>query len=95
MDVSPSYANRARSSVRLDATFATIPGLRIVMPSFADDAVGLMRMSMRSRGITIYIENKFLYNQFFTKAAKPSSNHIVPFGKSRVRREGSDITIVT
>src|SRR2546422_2051086 len=65
-------------SQSLDATFATMPGLRIVMPSFADDAVGLMRMGMRSRGFTIYIENKFLYNQFFTKSPRPSSDHIVP-----------------
>jgi 2-oxoisovalerate dehydrogenase E1 component len=82
-------------SQSLDATFATIPGLRIVMPSFADDAVGLMRMSMRSKGPTIFIENKFLYNQFFTKTPKPSPNHIIPFGKARVRREGNDLTIIS
>jgi 2-oxoisovalerate dehydrogenase E1 component len=64
------------------------------MPAFADDAVGLMRMGMRSRGFTIYIENKFLYNQFFTKSARPSPNHIVPFGKARVRRTGSDMSII-
>ena len=81
-------------SQSLDATFATIPGVRIVMPSFADDAVGLMRMGMRSRGLTVYIENKFLYNQFFTKTPKPSTNHIVPFGKARVLREGTDLSII-
>ena len=81
-------------SQSLDATFATMPGLRIVMPSFADDAVGLMRMAMRSRGVTIYIENKFLYNQFFTKAPQPSPGHVVPFGKARLRREGNDLSIV-
>jgi 2-oxoisovalerate dehydrogenase E1 component len=72
-----------------------MPGLRIVMPSFADDAVGLMRMAMRSRGTTIFIENKFLYNQFFTKTPKPSASHIVPFGKARTRREGTDLSIIT
>jgi 2-oxoisovalerate dehydrogenase E1 component len=81
-------------SQSLDATFATMPGIRIVMPSFADDAVGLMRMAMRSRGFTVFIENKFLYNQFFTKAHRPSAEHVVPFGKARIRREGSDLTIV-
>jgi 2-oxoisovalerate dehydrogenase E1 component len=81
-------------SQSLDGTFATISGLRIVMPSSADDAVGLMRMAMRSRGITIFIENKFLYNQFFTKSHRPSPQHMVPFGKARVRQEGSDLTIV-
>jgi 2-oxoisovalerate dehydrogenase E1 component len=81
-------------SQSLDGTFATIPGLRIVMPSFADDAIGLMRMAMRSHGPTIYIENKFLYNQFFTRRPRPSATHIVPFGKARVLREGSDMSIV-
>jgi 2-oxoisovalerate dehydrogenase E1 component len=81
-------------SQSLDGTFATIPGLRIVMPSFADDATGLMRMATRSRGVTIYIENKFLYNQFFTKSCRPTAQHIVPFGKARIRQEGSDLSIV-
>ena len=81
-------------SQSLDGTFATIPGIRIVMPTFADDAVGLLRMAMRSRGVTIFIENKFLYNQFFTKTAKPSDQHVIPFGKAKIRREGSDLTIV-
>src|SRR5271169_913567 len=81
-------------SQSLDATFATIPGLRIVMPSFADDAVGLLRMAMRSKGPTIFIENKFLYNQFFTKAPRPSATHVIPFGKARVRREGTDLSII-
>jgi len=81
-------------SQSLDATFATIPGLRIVMPSFADDAIGLMRMAMRSKGITIYIENKFLYNQFFTKTHRPSENHIVPFGKGSIRKTGKDLSII-
>jgi 2-oxoisovalerate dehydrogenase E1 component len=78
-----------------DSTFATIPGIRIVMPAFADDAVGLMRMSMRSRGVTMFMENKFLYNQFFTKSHKPSPDHVVPFGKAKVRRPGSDLSIIT
>ncbi|MFI5252718.1 MAG: thiamine pyrophosphate-dependent enzyme [Bacteroidota bacterium] len=78
-----------------DATLATIPGIRIVMPAFADDAIGLMRMSMRSRGITMYLENKYLYNQFFTKAPKPSPDHIVSFGKAKLRCFGTDLSIVT
>ncbi|HUL44985.1 MAG TPA: thiamine pyrophosphate-dependent enzyme [Bacteroidota bacterium] len=81
-------------SQSLDATFATMPGLRIVMPAFADDAVGLMRMAMRSKGPTFFLENKFLYNQFFTKTPRPSATHIVPFGKARVRREGNDLSII-
>ncbi|HLX11478.1 MAG TPA: thiamine pyrophosphate-dependent enzyme [Bacteroidota bacterium] len=81
-------------SQNVEGTLATLPGLRIVVPSFADDAMGLMRMSMRSKGLTLFIEEKFLYNQFFTKTPKPSANHIVPFGKAKVRREGSDLSII-
>jgi 2-oxoisovalerate dehydrogenase E1 component len=81
-------------SQSLDGTLATIPGIRIVIPSFADDAAGLMRAAMRSRGPTIFIENKFLYNQFFTKTLRPARTHAVPFGKARLRRPGEDLSIV-
>ncbi len=81
-------------SQSVDGIFASFPGMRVVVPSYADDAVGLMRMAMRSKGLTFFIENKFLYNQFFTKAHKPSENHVIPFGKARIRRKGSDMTIV-
>jgi len=81
-------------SQSLDGTLATIPGIRIVIPSFADDAAGLMRSAMRSRGPTIFIENKFLYNQFFTKTLRPDRTHAVPFGKARLRRLGEDLSIV-
>jgi 2-oxoisovalerate dehydrogenase E1 component len=77
-----------------DATFATIPGIRIVMPSFADDAVGLMRTSMRSGGFTVYLENKYLYNQYFVKTPRPSEDHLVRFGSARVVRDGTDLSIV-
>jgi 2-oxoisovalerate dehydrogenase E1 component len=82
-------------SQSVDGTFATLPGLRIVMPSFADDAAGLLRNAMRSKGLTLFLENKFLYNQFFTKTTRPSSDHVVPFGKARIRRTGQDLSIVT
>lgn len=82
-------------SQNLDGTFATLPGLRIVVPAFADDAVGLMRTAMRSCGVTLYLEPKFLYNQYFAKSPRPSQNFCSPFGKARVRRQGSDLSIIT
>ncbi len=82
-------------SQSVDGIFASLPGFRVVVPSFADDAIGLMRMAMRSRGQTFFLENKFIYNQFFTKSHKPSSDHVVPFGKARVRHEGTDLSIIT
>ena len=70
-------------------------GLRVVTPAFADDAVGLLRHAMRSRGITFYLEPKYLYNQVFSKAPDPGEAYEIPFGKARIRREGSDLTIVS
>jgi 2-oxoisovalerate dehydrogenase E1 component len=82
-------------SQNLEGLFTTLPGLRVVMPAFADDAAGMMRHAMRSRGITMYLEPKFLYNQVFAKADDPGENYEIPFGQARVRREGSDLTIVS
>lgn len=82
-------------SQNLEAVFATLPGLRVVTPAFADDAVGLLRHAMRSRGITFFLEPKYLYNQVFAKAPNPGDNYEIPFGKARVRREGADLTIVS
>jgi 2-oxoisovalerate dehydrogenase E1 component len=82
-------------SQNLEGLFTTLPGLRVVVPAFADDAAGMMRHAMRSRGITMYLEPKFLYNQVFAKADDPGENYEIPFGKARVRREGKDLTIVS
>ncbi|MFZ9870501.1 MAG: alpha-ketoacid dehydrogenase subunit alpha/beta [Candidatus Kapaibacteriota bacterium] len=82
-------------SQNLEGTFTTLPGLRVVMPAFADDAVGLMRTAIRSRGTTMYLEPKFLYNYRPTSSAMPPEDYLVPFGKARVRRQGTDATIVT
>lgn len=82
-------------SQNLEGTFTSLPGLRVVTPAFADDAVGMLRAAMRNRGVTLYLEPKFLYNQFFAKAPHPGNDFYVPFGKARIRREGTDLTIVS
>ncbi|HXG65717.1 MAG TPA: thiamine pyrophosphate-dependent enzyme [Blastocatellia bacterium] len=82
-------------SQTLEAVFATLPGIRVVMPAFADDAAGLMRHALRSRGFTFFLEPKYLYNQVFAKAPDPGPNYEIPFGKARTRREGRDLTIVS
>jgi 2-oxoisovalerate dehydrogenase E1 component len=81
-------------SQNLEAAFSTLPGIRVVTPAFADDAAGLLRHSMRSRGITFFLEPKYLYNQVFAKGPNPGDNYEIPFGKARIRREGDDLTIV-
>ncbi|NDV95910.1 2-oxoisovalerate dehydrogenase [Dysgonomonas sp. 521] len=81
-------------SQNLEATFSTLPGVRIVYPSFADDAAGLLRTSMRSEGFTVFLEPKALYNS--VDAATPIPDDFeVPFGKARIRRQGKDLTIIT
>jgi len=82
-------------SQNVEGIMANLPGVRIVVPSFADDACGLLRTALRSRGLTFFLEPKFLYNQIFAQSPKTDENHFVPFGKARVRKEGKDVTIVT
>jgi 2-oxoisovalerate dehydrogenase E1 component len=80
-------------SQNIEGWLTTLPGIRIVVPSFADDAAGLLRTAIRSRGVTVYLEPKFLYNSPMARARVPEE-FAVPFGKARVRREGLDLTIL-
>lgn len=81
-------------SQTIEGALTTLPGVRIVYPSFADDAAGLLRTSMRSRGFTLFCEPKALYNA--VEAATPVPDDFeVPFGKARIRREGTDLSIIT
>jgi 2-oxoisovalerate dehydrogenase E1 component len=82
-------------SQNLEAIFTSLPGLRVVVPAFADDAVGMLRAAFRNRGVTLFLEPKFLYNQFFVKAPNPGNHFYIPFGKARVCHAGSDLTIVS
>jgi 2-oxoisovalerate dehydrogenase E1 component len=81
-------------SQNIEGVLTTFPGLRVVYPAFADDAAGLLRTSMRSRGLTLFLEPKALYNDPSAEAIVPGDFE-VPFGKARIRREGTDLTIVT
>jgi 2-oxoisovalerate dehydrogenase E1 component len=80
-------------SQNIEGWLVTLPGIRVVTPAFADDAAGLLRTSIRSRGITLFLEPKFLYNNPMARANVPAE-FAVPFGKARLRREGTDLTIV-
>jgi 2-oxoisovalerate dehydrogenase E1 component len=81
-------------SQTIEGAITTFPGVRVVYPSFADDAAGLLRTCLRSRGLNFYMEPKALYNS--PKAATPVPDDFeVPFGKARFRREGKDLTMIT
>ena len=81
-------------SQTIEGALTTFPGIRVVYPAFADDAAGLLRTAIRSRGVTMFMEPKALYNSL--KAATPVPDDFeVPFGKARIRKEGSDLSIIT
>ncbi len=79
-------------SQTIEGSLANIPGVRIVYPTFADDAYGLVRTAMKSEGPTLFLEPKALYNDPRTRCQIPEDFE-VPFGKARVRREGSDVVV--
>jgi len=81
-------------SQNIEGALVSIPGVRIVYPSFADDAAGLLRTAMRSEGLTMFMEPKALYQDPKAATVVPDDFE-VPFGKARIRKEGSDLTIIT
>ena len=81
-------------SQNIEGALVSIPGVRIVYPSFADDAAGLLRTAIRSKGMTMFMEPKALYQDPKAATVVPEDFE-VPFGKARIRREGSDLTIIT
>lgn len=82
-------------SACIESTFAHIPGWKIAFPSCADDAKGLLRSAIRGEDPVLFLEHKGLYRKVQAKSFEPDADYVVPFGKGRVRREGSDVTIVT
>ncbi|HTV12852.1 MAG TPA: dehydrogenase E1 component subunit alpha/beta [Acidimicrobiales bacterium] len=75
--------------------FAHVPGLIIVMPSRAVDAVGLLRTALEAEDPVLFLEHKHLLRQRYTESAFPEESFRIPFGKGRIARKGGDLTIVT
>jgi pyruvate dehydrogenase E1 component beta subunit len=82
----------AQHSQSLEAYFMHSPGLRVAIPATPADAKGLLKSALRQEDPVIFLEHESLYGM---KGEVPEGEHLVPFGKARVAREGKDVTIVS
>jgi pyruvate dehydrogenase E1 component beta subunit len=82
----------ATHSHRLEAWYAQIPGLTVILPATPADAKGLLKSAIRSDDPVVFIEHEVLYTD---KGEVPEGEHLIPIGQADIKRQGSDVTLIT
>lgn len=82
-------------SQNIEAIFAHVPGIYVVYPSNSADAKGLLKTAIRMNDPVIFCEHKGLYRQSYSSTPEPDADYLIPFGKAKVVKQGTDITVVS
>lgn len=92
----PPTAVGAQHSQCYASWYGSLPGLKVLSPFSAEDAKGLLKSAIRDPNPVVFLENELLYNQKFTLSVEAQSpDFLIPIGKAKVEREGTDVTVVT